>query len=88
MEFITILCECVFLATVQPVAKKESQLLVAELKKVLGVEKCNQLVGAIKNYKDTENYETMVDTVVSLLTERNENFDLLKSMSFFCSSFE
>ncbi|XP_040927591.1 regulator of telomere elongation helicase 1 isoform X3 [Betta splendens] len=49
----------------------------ADIKKSLGAEKSSQLFQAIYKYKKTDNYEDMVTTVVSLLTERDEDFNLL-----------
>uniref|UniRef100_A0A667WX82 Regulator of telomere elongation helicase 1 n=1 Tax=Myripristis murdjan TaxID=586833 RepID=A0A667WX82_9TELE len=42
-------------------------------------EKCSQLFVAIQNYKKTDNYETLVSTVVNLLTEKDDDFTLLVS---------
>ncbi|XP_068180728.1 regulator of telomere elongation helicase 1 isoform X2 [Antennarius striatus] len=50
---------------------------VAEVKKALGPEKSAQLFSALCSYKNTENYDNMVTTVVSLFTERDEDFHLL-----------
>ena len=49
------------------------------MKKALGAERSTQLFQAIHSYKKTDNYEALVTTVVSLFTERDENFDLLIS---------
>lgn len=49
----------------------------ADVKKSLGEEKTSQLFQAIRDYKKTDSYENLVSTVVSLLTERDEDFDLL-----------
>ncbi|XP_008292635.1 regulator of telomere elongation helicase 1 [Stegastes partitus] len=49
----------------------------ADIKKALGAEKSAQLFQAIQCYKKTDNYENLVTTVVSLFTERDENFNLL-----------
>uniref|UniRef100_A0A3Q1JAH5 Regulator of telomere elongation helicase 1 n=1 Tax=Anabas testudineus TaxID=64144 RepID=A0A3Q1JAH5_ANATE len=51
----------------------------ADVKKSLGAEKSGQLFQAIHNYKKTDNYENLVTTVVSLFTERDEDFNLLVS---------
>lgn len=49
----------------------------ADVKKALGAEKSTQLFQAIHSYKKTDNYEHLVTTVVSLMTERDEDFQLL-----------
>lgn len=49
------------------------------MKKSIGLEKSNQLFSAIQSYKKTDNYDSLVGTVVSLLTEKNEDFNLLSS---------
>lgn len=49
----------------------------ADVKKALGAEKSAQLFQAIRSYKKTDDYESLVTTVVSLFTERDENFNLL-----------
>lgn len=51
------------------------------MKKALGAERCARLSDAISNYKKTDNYEDLVTTVVSLFTERDDNFQLLTSKS-------
>lgn len=50
-----------------------------DVKKALGPEKSSQLFKAIHAYKQNDNYEKMVTTVVSLFTERQDDFDLLMS---------
>lgn len=55
----------------------------ADMKQALGAEKSVQLFQAIRTYKHTDNYEQLVSTVVSLLTERDEDFHLLISMFTF-----
>ncbi|XP_034029355.1 regulator of telomere elongation helicase 1 [Thalassophryne amazonica] len=52
-------------------------VFLADVKKSLGAEKCARLFQAVHGYKRTEDYEQLVGTVVSLLTERNEDFGLL-----------
>lgn len=54
----------------------------ADVKTALGAEKSTQLFQAIYSYKKTGAYESLVTTVVSLFTERDENFNLLISKSF------
>ncbi|XP_074538180.1 regulator of telomere elongation helicase 1 [Halichoeres trimaculatus] len=49
----------------------------ADVKKSMGEEKTSQLFQAIHSYKKTDSYEHLVSTVVSLLTERDQDFDLL-----------
>uniref|UniRef100_A0A674D0N1 Regulator of telomere elongation helicase 1 n=1 Tax=Salmo trutta TaxID=8032 RepID=A0A674D0N1_SALTR len=61
---------------------QESQIyasFIAAVKKSIGLEKSNQLFSAIQSYKKTDNYDSLVGTVVSLLTEKNEDFNLLSS---------
>uniref|UniRef100_A0A667WJ51 Regulator of telomere elongation helicase 1 n=1 Tax=Myripristis murdjan TaxID=586833 RepID=A0A667WJ51_9TELE len=68
------------LATVQPTPKNKIHVaFVADVKKAIGAEKCSQLFVAIQNYKKTDNYETLVSTVVNLLTEKDDDFTLLVS---------
>uniref|UniRef100_A0A7N6BA06 Regulator of telomere elongation helicase 1 n=1 Tax=Anabas testudineus TaxID=64144 RepID=A0A7N6BA06_ANATE len=55
----------------------------ADVKKSLGAEKSGQLFQAIHNYKKTDNYENLVTTVVSLFTERDEDFNLLVRFGMF-----
>ncbi|KAM4736852.1 regulator of telomere elongation helicase 1 [Anableps anableps] len=49
----------------------------ADVKKALGAERSAQLFQAIRSYKKTDDYDSLVTTVVSLFTERDENFSLL-----------
>ncbi|XP_020485971.1 regulator of telomere elongation helicase 1 isoform X2 [Labrus bergylta] len=49
----------------------------ADVKKSLGAEKSSQLFQAVLSYKKSDSYENLVSTVVSLLTERDEDFNLL-----------
>uniref|UniRef100_A0A8D0AKU5 Regulator of telomere elongation helicase 1 n=1 Tax=Sander lucioperca TaxID=283035 RepID=A0A8D0AKU5_SANLU len=55
----------------------------ADVKKAVGAEKSAQLFQAIQSYKKTDNYETLVTTVVSLFTERDEDFNLLVRFGMF-----
>ncbi|XP_040918142.1 regulator of telomere elongation helicase 1-like [Toxotes jaculatrix] len=55
----------------------------ADVKKALGAEKSAQLFKAIHSYKKTDNYENLVTTVVSLFTERDEDFGLLVRFGVF-----
>uniref|UniRef100_A0AAY4ES96 Regulator of telomere elongation helicase 1 n=1 Tax=Denticeps clupeoides TaxID=299321 RepID=A0AAY4ES96_9TELE len=55
-----------------------SSALFADIKKAIGTQKTNQLFVALQTYKKNNDYENMVATVVSLLTEKDENFGLLK----------
>lgn len=64
---------------------KDSQLsasLLSDIKKAIGAEKTNRLFVALQTYKNTNDYEQMVSTVVGLLTERDEDIVLLKRESF------
>uniref|UniRef100_A0A4W5K906 Uncharacterized protein n=1 Tax=Hucho hucho TaxID=62062 RepID=A0A4W5K906_9TELE len=56
---------------------------IADVKKSIGLEKSNQLFSAIQSYKKTDNYDSLVGTVVSLLTEKNEDFNLLNTFALF-----
>uniref|UniRef100_A0A3B5KR97 Regulator of telomere elongation helicase 1 n=1 Tax=Xiphophorus couchianus TaxID=32473 RepID=A0A3B5KR97_9TELE len=49
----------------------------ADVKQALGPERSAQLFQAIHGYKKTDDYDSLVATVVSLFTERDENFHLL-----------
>ncbi|XP_041801882.1 regulator of telomere elongation helicase 1 isoform X2 [Chelmon rostratus] len=55
----------------------------ADVKKSLGEEKSAQLFQAIYSYKKTDNYENLVTIVVSLFTERDEDFNLLVRFAMF-----
>ncbi|XP_072224081.1 regulator of telomere elongation helicase 1 [Leuresthes tenuis] len=55
----------------------------ADVKKALGAEKSAQLFQAVHSYKKSDNYEDLVTTVVSLFTERDENFNLLVRFGMF-----
>uniref|UniRef100_A0A6Q2X2B9 Regulator of telomere elongation helicase 1 n=1 Tax=Esox lucius TaxID=8010 RepID=A0A6Q2X2B9_ESOLU len=50
---------------------------------VCALDKSNQLFSAIQSYKKTDSYESLVGTVVSLLTEKNEDFNLLSTFALF-----
>uniref|UniRef100_A0A8C7MH67 Regulator of telomere elongation helicase 1 n=1 Tax=Oncorhynchus kisutch TaxID=8019 RepID=A0A8C7MH67_ONCKI len=64
--------------TVQSAQKSQIYAsFIADVKKSIGLEKSNQLFSAIQSYKKTDNYDSLVGTVVSLLTEKNEDFNLL-----------
>ncbi|KAF3696430.1 Regulator of telomere elongation helicase 1 [Channa argus] len=66
------------------VAKNEVHAaFLSDVKKALGAEKSAQLFQAIQSYKKTENYENLVATVVSLFTERDEDFHLLVRFGVF-----
>ncbi|KAL1021284.1 hypothetical protein UPYG_G00011180 [Umbra pygmaea] len=56
---------------------------ITDVKNSIGLEKSKQLFSAIQIYKKSDNYESLVDTVVSLLTEKNEDFNLLKTFALF-----
>uniref|UniRef100_A0A8C1R5P6 Regulator of telomere elongation helicase 1 n=1 Tax=Cyprinus carpio TaxID=7962 RepID=A0A8C1R5P6_CYPCA len=55
--------------------------LLSGIKQAIGAEKTHQLFSALQAYKNSNNYEQMVSTVVSLLTERNEDITILKRLS-------
>lgn len=55
----------------------------ADVKKALGAKKSAELFQAIYSYKRTDNYENLVTTVVSLFTEKDENFTLLVRFGMF-----
>uniref|UniRef100_A0A8C8JUH5 Regulator of telomere elongation helicase 1 n=1 Tax=Oncorhynchus tshawytscha TaxID=74940 RepID=A0A8C8JUH5_ONCTS len=64
--------------TVQSAQKSQIYAsFIADVKKSIGLEKSNQLFSAIQSYKKTDNYDSLVGTVVGLLTEKNEDFNLL-----------
>ncbi|XP_055022013.1 regulator of telomere elongation helicase 1 isoform X7 [Boleophthalmus pectinirostris] len=50
----------------------------ADVKAALGAEKSARLFQAVRSYKQTERYEELLSVVVSLLTERDQDFHLLK----------
>ncbi|CAJ1055220.1 regulator of telomere elongation helicase 1 isoform X1 [Xyrichtys novacula] len=53
------------------------------LKDTLGTEKWSQLFLALQDYRETDRYENLVGTVVSLLTERDQDFNKLTKFSKF-----
>lgn len=55
----------------------------SDVKKALGAEESARLFQAIHSYKKSDNYENLVTTVVSLFTERDENFGLLNRFGMF-----
>uniref|UniRef100_A0A8C1TF07 Regulator of telomere elongation helicase 1 n=1 Tax=Cyprinus carpio TaxID=7962 RepID=A0A8C1TF07_CYPCA len=55
--------------------------LLSGIKQAIGAEKTHQLFSALQAYKNSNNYEQMVSTVVSLLTERNEDITILKRLT-------
>ncbi|KAM8863625.1 regulator of telomere elongation helicase 1 isoform 2-T2 [Spinachia spinachia] len=55
----------------------------ADVKKAVGEEKSTLLFQAIQSYKKTDNYDDLVSTVVSIFTERDEDFNLLTRFSIF-----
>uniref|UniRef100_A0A8C5HC08 Regulator of telomere elongation helicase 1 n=1 Tax=Gouania willdenowi TaxID=441366 RepID=A0A8C5HC08_GOUWI len=59
----------------------------ADVKKALPAEESAHLFKAIHSYKKTDSYEQLVSTVVSLFTERDENFSLLQRKIMGRSSF-
>uniref|UniRef100_A0A672Q0N5 Regulator of telomere elongation helicase 1 n=1 Tax=Sinocyclocheilus grahami TaxID=75366 RepID=A0A672Q0N5_SINGR len=52
--------------------------LLSDIKQAIGAEKTRQMFLALQAYKTSNNYEQMVSTVVSLLTERDEDIALLE----------
>ncbi|XP_061591579.1 regulator of telomere elongation helicase 1 isoform X2 [Cololabis saira] len=64
--------------------KKEPHVaFLADVKRALGAEQSTQLFQAIHGYKKTDSYESLVSTVVSLFTERDENVHLLVRFGMF-----
>lgn len=59
------------------------QAFMADVKAALGEEKYDLLYKAVSCYKKTENYDNMVSTVVSLLTEREQDYSLLARFGLF-----
>ncbi|XP_054464874.1 LOW QUALITY PROTEIN: regulator of telomere elongation helicase 1 [Anoplopoma fimbria] len=55
----------------------------ADVKRAIGAEKSARLFQAIQSYKKTDGYEELVATVVSLFTERDEDFNLLIRFGMF-----
>lgn len=52
--------------------------LLSDIKQAIGAEKTRQMFLALQAYKTSNDYEQMVSTVVSLLTERDEDIALLE----------
>uniref|UniRef100_A0A8C9TRX0 Regulator of telomere elongation helicase 1 n=1 Tax=Scleropages formosus TaxID=113540 RepID=A0A8C9TRX0_SCLFO len=52
---------------------------ISDIKRAIGVEKSHQFFSAVEDYKKTDNYDNMISKVVSLLTEKAEDFSVLKS---------
>ncbi|KAG7521076.1 regulator of telomere elongation helicase 1 isoform X1 [Solea senegalensis] len=63
--------------------KEVHSAFLADVKKALGAQKSAQLFQAIHSYKQNDDYEKLVTTVVSLFTERNEDFSLLLRFGVF-----
>lgn len=55
--------------------------LLSDIRQAIGAEKTRQMFLALQAYKTTNNYEQMVSTVVSLLTERDEDITLLTRLA-------
>ncbi|XP_057218677.1 regulator of telomere elongation helicase 1 isoform X2 [Triplophysa rosa] len=53
----------------------------SDIRQAIGAEKTRQMFLALQAYKTTNNYEQMVSTVVSLLTERDEDITLLTRLA-------
>uniref|UniRef100_A0A8C1URZ5 Regulator of telomere elongation helicase 1 homolog n=1 Tax=Cyprinus carpio TaxID=7962 RepID=A0A8C1URZ5_CYPCA len=56
--------------------------LLSDIKQAIGAEKTRQMLLALQAYKTSNNYDQMVSAVVSLLTERYEDFALLEPSQF------
>ncbi|XP_056130161.1 regulator of telomere elongation helicase 1 [Lampris incognitus] len=71
-------------STAPPTSKNEIySTFVADVKKAIGGEKFNQFFMAVQNYKKTERFDELVSTVVSLLTEKDDDFCLLVRFGMF-----
>lgn len=80
-------CEALNKPQPGPAPKNEVHAsFLADVKKALGAEKSTQLFQAIHGYKKTDNYEQLVTTVVSLLTERDQDIHLLIRFGMFIRS--
>uniref|UniRef100_A0A3B3CSV6 Regulator of telomere elongation helicase 1 n=1 Tax=Oryzias melastigma TaxID=30732 RepID=A0A3B3CSV6_ORYME len=55
----------------------------ADVKKTLGAAACSLLCEAISSYKKTDDYDHLMTTVVSLFTERDDDFQLLVRFNLF-----
>ncbi|XP_046714369.1 regulator of telomere elongation helicase 1 isoform X2 [Silurus meridionalis] len=60
-----------------------SASLLSDIRKAVGAEKTGLLFSALKEYRQTNDYEQMVSTVVGLLTERDEDIALLQRLRGF-----
>uniref|UniRef100_A0A665WEZ2 Regulator of telomere elongation helicase 1 n=1 Tax=Echeneis naucrates TaxID=173247 RepID=A0A665WEZ2_ECHNA len=58
-------------------------IFVSDVKKALGAERSAQLFETIQSYKKTNNYENLVTTVVSMFTERHDDFQFLHRFGVF-----
>uniref|UniRef100_A0A8C9QWR7 Regulator of telomere elongation helicase 1 n=1 Tax=Scleropages formosus TaxID=113540 RepID=A0A8C9QWR7_SCLFO len=56
---------------------------ISDIKRAIGVEKSHQFFSAVEDYKKTDNYDNMISKVVSLLTEKAEDFSVLKTFGMF-----
>ncbi|KAA8591226.1 hypothetical protein FQN60_002169, partial [Etheostoma spectabile] len=63
--------------------QRRPRFLPGDVKKAVGAEKSAQLFQVIQSYKKTDNYDDLVATVVSLFTERDEDFNLLVRFGMF-----
>ncbi|KAJ8257323.1 hypothetical protein GJAV_G00184360 [Gymnothorax javanicus] len=71
-------------APAQPSKKTQMHsAFLTDVKKAIGAEKSKLLFKAVQEYKKTDNYETMVSEVVGLLTEKSEDFSLLRAFGMF-----
>ncbi|XP_029362912.1 regulator of telomere elongation helicase 1 isoform X2 [Echeneis naucrates] len=67
-----------------PAPKSEAiAIFVSDVKKALGAERSAQLFETIQSYKKTNNYENLVTTVVSMFTERHDDFQFLHRFGVF-----
>ncbi|XP_029968849.1 regulator of telomere elongation helicase 1 [Salarias fasciatus] len=55
----------------------------SDVKRALGAERSARLFQAVHSYKKSDHYESLVATVVGLLTERDEDFGLLTRFGMF-----
>ncbi|XP_061113879.1 regulator of telomere elongation helicase 1 isoform X2 [Conger conger] len=68
----------------QPMQKTQiHSAFLNDVKNAIGAEKSKLLFKAVQDYKKTDNYENMVSEVVSLLTEKSEDFCLLRTFAMF-----
>ncbi|XP_042563626.1 regulator of telomere elongation helicase 1 isoform X2 [Clupea harengus] len=61
----------------------EPAALMSDVQKALGADKSKQLFSCLSAYRKNQQYDQMVTSVVSLLTERDEHLQLLKRLEVF-----